>query len=206
MKKTAMWLAVFLVCGAAMAQDYGSEVRFGLDYAFPGAGDFDLYDSGLGFGVQYRNWIGDPLGYGVSIGWAEWDTDSGGTDIGGDVLGDFDGSVTLIPLGVSGLYKLADFADWKVTLEAGLKYVLADSGISAVHFVGGREDDLDISDGVVGVIGADYERNVGTEWSWFVGAVYQFDLQKGEIEVDHGNLRDNELQAFLLRAGAAFSF
>lgn len=206
MKKTAIVLSMLLICGAAGAQDYGSEVRGTIHYAFPGAGDFDLYEGGFGLDVQYRNWVSDPFGFGFSLGWAEWDADPDSTDVGGSVLGDFDGSVTLIPLGVSGLYKLADFTDWRLTLEAGLKYVMTRSDISATRAVTGETDDIEIGDGVVAVVGADYERSLGNEWSWFAGAAYQFDLQKGDIEVDHGELRSNELQAFFIRAGAKRAF
>jgi hypothetical protein len=209
MNKSAMILGALLVCVAAGAQaaqfDYGSEVRGVVNGWMPEAANGGLYDSSLGLEVQYRNWASDPVGWAVSLGWSDWSVpeDAG---IATGALDSYDGSISTLPLGVSGLYKLADFADWNVTLEAGLRYVLVNADITARELSTGDEVDVDVGDGFLFLVGADYERNLGSDWSLVAGGGYQIDITKSDFEVHGEALRSSELEAFFLRLGAKMSF
>ncbi|MFH0954047.1 MAG: hypothetical protein V1873_06935 [Verrucomicrobiota bacterium] len=214
MKKLLAVIVVVLMGVAALAQSdsfayFLNEVRGDLTLWFPGGDKFDLYEStGTGLEVQYRNWAFDPLGLGLSLGYAIWTANSDSTDISAPDMSDFDGDLTLIPVGGSLLYKVADWADWNLTVEAGVRYVITQSDIDFLRTLPDTayRVDLDIDSAWVGLIGGDFERLWNESWSLFLGGGYQTDITHGRTEVDNGHLRDNELQAWFLRAGAKYAF
>ena len=70
----------------------------------------------------------------------------------------------------------------------------------------GESGRLDIDDGVIGVLGLDYERYFSVGKSFFAGAGYQVDLDKGSIQASDIGTKDNQLDAFLIRVGTKIQF
>jgi hypothetical protein len=181
-----------------------TEIRLSLNYWIPGDGDFDVYDNGYGTEVQYRNWYYDPIGFGLSLGVAHWKVAGTSGDLGIGPGATLDGTVTLVPLGASVLYRFGDWDGQTLTLEAGLRYVLADSDVR-INYANrscNGEDCYDISDGLIAVFAGDYERDLTEQWAFFLGGGYQDDLIRGDTETIDRNLRDNEIKGFFMRVGA----
>jgi opacity protein-like surface antigen len=176
-------------------------------YYFPGAGDYDLFDRGYGVEVQYRHWFDAPLGWALSLGVATWDAKSGSSDLGVPNFHSFDGSATLIPFGASGLYRLIDAPGFAATLEVGIRYVIVDDDIDFKDSNrGDAKQSMRIDDGVVGIIGVDVDFQLDERTALALGVGYQGDLIKGDSSTSGASLKDNELQAFFVRAGVKFQF
>lgn len=169
-------------------------------YRFPGAGDFDVYGSGVGGELQYRIWSDAGYGVGLAIGAEEWEAADEHSVWGGEPAG----SATLFPAGFSVLAMLMDAGSVRLVLEAGLRYVTADSGVTLD--IAGREYDVELEDGIVGVFGLDAETGLGEESYLFAGITYQADISMGGASIPVDNLRDNQLQAFGARLGVRLVF
>ena len=76
MKKFISLASVVMLCsGAAMggmiSQDPG-ELLVGGQFWLPGEGDSDLFDSGYGAVLSYREWFSFPWGVGLNLGIDQW--------------------------------------------------------------------------------------------------------------------------------------
>lgn len=199
---------------AVATEDYWLNEGAGLvNFFLPGTGDFDLYDYGLGLELQYRNWYFNPFGWSVSLGIASWEANSGCTDLGRAEHRDFDGTVTLVPVGLSGLFQLYSSETFNLLVEAGVRYVWVDADVDFVRVVQQDKGDpkaipsrLEIGDGWLGVLAVEADYYVTERFLLFGGLGYQQDIVRGDIETPAGPLRDNELSAFFLRLGGKFVF
>ncbi|HAL93052.1 MAG TPA: hypothetical protein DCM68_08535, partial [Verrucomicrobia bacterium] len=102
MKKAVLFVCMALVgasvaLGGMISEDPG-ELTVAGRYWFPGDGDFDLFESGFGAVVSYREWFSFPWGAGVSLGLAQWQVDSGSDAYKYNMLSDYDGDALLIPI------------------------------------------------------------------------------------------------------------
>lgn len=212
MKSALLGLSVLWICGSAMAQERDPVGPAGewagyFNVAFPGAGDYDLFDTGYGVELQYRYWVDAPWGWAAALGVSTWDAKSSSSDLGVPNLHSFNGSATLIHLGGSGLYRILDTENVAVTLEAGVRYVIVDDDIDAKDANrGDARQNLDIDDGIVGLIAADADFRLNDGFVLAFGLGYQGDLVKGDISSRDDDLKDNELQAFFVRVGGKFEF
>jgi hypothetical protein len=177
--------------------------------------DDDTYDFGLGAEAQVRFWGEEGFGWALSVGLCSWaieDQSLSGTDGSLSVSADFDGSVLLLPLGGSVLFrpKLSD--EVSLVLEGGLRYVVVNSNVDADLEVSDgsttvfAKEEVDVENGFVGIIGANLEIEVAETTDLLVGIGYQFDLAEGDVELLDEKLGENELEAFYVRAGVAINF
>ena len=207
MKKILTVLIVLLLTALVSAQgqstQYGAELRGSLNAWAP---QFDLYKYAYGVEVEYRNWFWDPVGFALSLGISSWEVKGGSSGVDSAVLRNLDGQLTTVPVGPSIIYKIADVTDWNLTAEAGVRYVFAQSAVSYQRTATGESGTLDIDGSVIAVLGLDYERYFGVGKSFFVGAGYQIDLDKGAMQVSDIANRDNELKAFFARVGTKIQF
>jgi hypothetical protein len=146
------------------------ESDIGLNATYYKPGKDDRYGNGYGADAQMRFWQNQSVGLALSIGAASWQVDEqeeivsdGFTAVGMSI----DGDVTLIPLGGSLLFKPVNDDKISLSLEAGLRYVIVDSGVdaevAAANATGAlvaMKDTVEIDDGVVGVLGANIEGRV----------------------------------------------
>lgn len=195
----ALAAAVFI--SGARAQDPETvaadpiEWSAGLSLRVPGLGDFDVYKPGLALEVQYRNWFWSVHGVALSFGVERWKADSGSRDWAGSPSGD----LTLLSFGVSwvGLLFESDSDLW--TVEAGVRYLWASSDLKLRN--GSDTTDVEVGNGVTGILALGYERRLTENMSLAAGISYQPDLLVGEAETAGGKLRDNKLESWGVQLG-----
>ncbi len=186
-------------------------------------GQDDDWDKGFGAFAQIVFWQESGLGIALSIGTQSWDVNDDvyffgedlGYGIGYGYAAGLEGDATMIPLGASGLYKISLGQAANLTLEGGIKYVVVNSDVKFVEAEALADSygysisdsysyDVDIDNGIVGVVGAEFDVELSKGFRLFAGAGYQFDLVKGDMEVDGFDVNyENELKAAFLRAGLA---
>ena len=216
MKKAVLFACVALLgvgaaFGGMFSEDPG-ELTVAGQYWFPGAGDIDLFDSGYGAMVSYREWFSFPWGAGVNVGVAQWQVDSSSHAFKWDELTDYDGDALLIPFGASLYFNLIDWDNWNLILDTGLQYVFVDSGVTINNQAENVPEDLqgkqdvDIGGAILWTIGAEYEYMVAENFYVQGGLGFQTDLLNGDTEYAGGSLRDASLAGFYARLGAKFLF
>lgn len=177
------------------ATDIGAEVRFDLT----DVGDNDLYDFGLGFALQYRHWFSEPLGYALSLGYSEYSVNRDASHPGANLY-DFEGSLNLVPFGASLLYKLFADVNWRLYLDAGIRYLAVDSSITARNLDRPASERLkvNIDDSFLftGSLNADYAIN--QDFQLTMGAGYSSDITRGETSTSLGAAADNIMESFAL--------
>jgi len=210
---TVGMLAAGLLDAAATTQ-----LKIGGEGVIPGD---DSWDIGYGASAQVIFWTETGLGFGLYAGAQMWDVTDDvvvyGEDLGGGVgyaqgLG-LDGEAIMIPVGASALYKIALGETASLTLEGGVRYVIVNSNVELIYaeafadaygnYIAAAESyEIDFDDGIVGVVGADFELALSEGFYLFAGAGYQFDVLKGDITVGGINSEvENELNAVYARAG-----
>ena len=210
MKKTiAAVLAVLAMAGAVQAGVFSEEPgEFAVQgqYWFPGEGDFDLFDAAYGAQLSWREWFAFPFGAQLSVGIAQWQADSGADAYKYKNVDDFDGDVTLIPIGLSLTYCLIDWNNWAVNLDTGLHYVFVDSSVDCRDKTDGTRHDIDMDDAIWWTVGGEVDYQFAEGALFTLGAGFQTDVMKAESEYDLGDLRDTRFQTFFARAGLKFLF
>ena len=212
MKKFISLASVVMLCsGAAMggmiSQDPG-ELLVGGQFWLPGEGDSDLFDSGYGAVLSYREWFSFPWGVGLNLGIDLWQVDSGSSAYKWQQLSDYDGDALLLSIGPALYFSLIDWDNWNLTLETGVKYVYVDADVSVYNGAETyqRRQDVDIDSGVAAHIGAEYEYMVAENLYLLAGGGYQFDLMACDTSYELGDLRDTHLRGAFFRVGAKFLF
>lgn len=212
MKKAILFACVALLgAGAAfgglLSEDPG-ELSVHGQYWFPGMGQFDLFESGYGATVSYREWFSFPWGVGANVGVAQWQVDSSSSAYKYNQLTDYDGDALLIPLGISLYFNLIDWDNWNVILESGLQYVLVDSSVTVFNNEEGvqKKQDVDIGDAVSWNLGAEYEYMAAENLYLQAGVGLQMDVVHGDTKYYGRSVRDTDFRAFYVRLGAKFLF
>lgn len=197
-------IAAIVASTAAIAQvpayvepspDLGPQIQI----ALPGSGDYDLYESGVILELQFRDWVSDPWGYLLSIGYGEWQADSG-ADKPGANLYDFDGDIEIAPFGASLLYRVYESNDLSVILEAGLRYFATDSKITARNSEQSPNTryDVSIDDAVVGRASVSTDYVLNEDFILSGGIAYQQDVDEGSLSTELGPGEDNSFEAFIV--------
>ena len=188
------------VAGVAVAADPAAsgpfEVTAALVAGIPGSGDFDVYDSSLGARVECRYWTDETFGLAAWAGMEQWNAGGGSRNWGREA----DGDLQAIPLGVSGLMRLAPDAPVSVTLKAGIGYVMADSNL---EFKGGfTPERINVDDGWIAEAGLDLNFALSDRWSLYAGSFYRLDLSKGGVSgASGGALEDNQFEGINFTLG-----
>src|SRR5690606_1706775 len=151
----------------------------------------DDYKNGVGAELQYRRWLNNEFGFAIAVGAAKWKVEEAYLGIGNSRRREYyglEGDITMFPVGGSALYKPVEDGKLSAWLEAGVRYVVVVSSYNMWAGIETRrdsvyiEDDFDIKDGVIGLLGANIEAEV-VQNLWIVcGAGYQFDLIKGDMK------------------------
>jgi len=195
-------LVLVLLLSSTVCFAADRELRFSPSYIIPG--DDDTWDNALGIDVQYIVWNTPTLGFAASGGIGSWNVnDELLIDYEAGYAMEIDGSATMLPLGASVLYRPSTSSSAKITFEAGLRYVIVNSGINIAATDGYYylEDEVDIDNGLVGIIGADLEFPLSPTANFGLGAGYQSDLSKGDASWFGVELGDNELKGLFIRIG-----
>jgi len=194
------------------------------DFVVPGQDDD--WDKGVGATARLSFWQNSALGYALVIGAQKWDVNdeiysSGGSlgyGIGYGYAAGLEGDATMVPLGVSGMYKVPFSPMTSLNLEGGLRYVIINSNVKFIQagvlgdsygnrLTAVRSYDVEYENGIVGVINAYFNMEISKGFRLFAGVGYQFDLVKGKVEASGLNINyENELKAFQASAGVAWDF
>jgi len=174
-------------------------------------GDDDVYDSGYGVEGQIRFWKDEVIGFAFGVGFANWEVEAAELVISDPTMAialSLEGDVLLVPIGGSVLVRTAPGQSVICTFEAGLRYVIVESdaevsfgAANAAGIVLGGKSEIDIGNGVVGLIAAHIEGEIGPRVNLFGGIGYQFDIAEGDVEFLEEDIGENELKAFLVRLG-----
>ena len=205
------WLGVGAAFGGLLSEDPG-ELTVAGQYWFPGMGDMDVFESGYGASVSYREWFSFPWGVGVNLGVAQWQVDEKSHGLKYDQLTDYDGDALLVPFGASVYFNVIDWDNWNLILDTGLQYVFVDSSMTVFNTeenvpedVRGQQD-VDIGGAILWNIGAEYEYMVGENVYVLGGVGFQMDVMNGDTEYAGRSVRDASLAGFYGRLGAKFLF
>jgi len=171
------------------------ELSAGVSYLRPGLGDFDVYRDGWGAELQYRWWFHEVHGLALSIGAERWDTAGDSSDWGAPASG----SLSLWTVGLSWVGLLYEDRANTWTVEAGLRYHVADSDVRIR--VGERDFKVDIDNGLTSLVAFGYERRLSESVSAAVALSYQADLSTGDASFEGHRLRSNKLEAWGLQLG-----
>ena len=201
------WLGVGAAFGGLLSEDPG-ELTVAGQYWFPGMGDMDVFESGYGASVSYREWFSFPWGVGVNLGVAQWQVDNASRDFKYDQLTDYDGDALLIPFGASLYFNLIDWDNWNLILDTGFQYVFVDSGMTVYNNeeTAQERQDVDIDGAILWNLGAEYEYMVSENVYLLGGLGLQTDVMSGNTEYDGRSVRDVSLSGFYARLGAKFLF
>lgn len=211
MNQASRWMMVglfvmgsYVVSTTAMGQPVFS---LGGVYILPA--DDEIWDDAYGGEARLMLWANENLGFALAAGYQQWSAtkNSLGTV---RLLGS--GSADLIPIGGSVLFRGDLGAVASFMAEAGARYVLVDADLPVYYaradIVGGRfvitegEDKLSLDDAIIGLLGIDL---VFKNLPVFVGAGYQFDIDKSEAKLGIARFsREVELEGFFIRAGFAW--
>jgi len=202
-------LALFGVSGRAEF-----ELSLGGSYIQPQ--NRDNFKTGVGGELQLRAWITDTVGVLVAGGASSWETRSEREiqQIGGVIQGnEISGNATLIPVGASLIFRDGPGGASAVTLELGIRQVLAESEvditIASIDSAGAvrlRESRLDIDDSIVALAEAQVAVKFGGASSVFLGVGYQWDIVQGDVTFEGQKIGENEWEALFFRAGLLVSF
>lgn len=214
---------------AASAYDYDWEVPKEYQFELRGPATFifpkdEGYKTVFGGGIQAIHWMTNNIGFSVGIDLQLWKPDEEQRVTGVDYSygipinwsATLDGSASMLPLGISGLYKIHLNPETWVTTEAGVRYVIVTSDFDATYTAWASNEGryarsseiypVDIDNGAVGFAGIDIFHELSEGWGLFCGVGYQFDIAKGKASIDGVEIGENELAGAFVRGGFILGF
>lgn len=208
MKKMVGLMVVGLLCagaalGGVLSQEPG-ELAVSGQFWFPGEGDNDLFETGYGATVSYREWFSFPWGAGLNLGVAQWQVDHGSQAYKWKKMTDYQGDATLLFLGPALYFNLIDWDNWNLNIETGVQFVYIDSNVEVK--LDGKTEKVDIDPAILWHIGLEYEHMLAENLYIVGGGGYQVDLLPAETDYAAGSLRDTYLHGIFVRLGAKFLF
>jgi opacity protein-like surface antigen len=183
------------------AEASASVVYFSPSQQFSG-----FYDRMYGVEFSYTLWYAQPFGVSVMGGVMNADVRTRNEQLVDSDLGVFEGSASLVPIGVSALYKVVETDEWRVYGEAGLRYVFMSSDIKIKSVQTGAKEDVGQDNGTVAILRANVDRRMSEQMTLFVGLGAQFDISVGKIATSEGDLGDDNLKGYSFSFGARYLF
>lgn len=212
MKKVLMFLFVALSLNVWALEPYGAGSEITPGILIYNIDDDDDYDSGAGIECQYRFWFSEIVGIGGSIGYSNWEINDDSyylRDETGSYSVQMDGDVSFLFIGPSLLLRPQLNDRVRFVFDAGIKYVVVDSNaklnyrVSNGYYSIRASEDIDMDDGIIGTVGLNCEFSISNHVSLFVGAGYNFDIEKGDAEVDGEDFGENELKSSMFKTGCS---
>lgn len=148
-----------------------------------------MWNSGMGAEFQWRLWRTESFGLAFAAGVESWSIKAGELDLHDTyaVPLDIEGDALTLPVGASLLYRQNASDDIEIILEAGLRYLFADSSVSVRrNYTDHRGREVRINDTVpldgrfAGIAGIEMHGHLDAATDWFVGAGYRIDFGGGE--------------------------
>jgi len=209
MKK--FYAVLVLVFITTVAHADSGEVRFLLSSFSPLSTD-DNWDSAFGLDIELVNWVSPALGFAAAIGAQQWNARTVELmdyypDSGTSVSARLSGDATICPIGLSILLRPIKSRTAELTLEAGARYAMVNSNVSARYTIedaAGTEysqDLIHMDDGFYGLLGLDIAFPVSPYAKISLGGGYQFDISRGDAEFNDTNIGNTEFEASIVRIG-----
>ena len=213
MKKLAVLFACAALLGAGAAfggmfsEDPGELTVSGQAF-LPDHADCDLFSTGYGALVSYREWFSFPWGVGLSLGISQWQVDDEAEAFKVPYLSDYDGDALVVPVGLSLYFNLIDWDNWNLILDTGFQYVFVDSSMTVYNNeeTAQERQDVNIDGAILWNLGAEYEYMVSENVYVLGGLGLQTDVMSGDTEYAGRSVRDVSFSGFYARLGAKFLF
>ncbi len=224
-KSVWMWISVMgLLCACHVARADLMELQAGYDWYFPTG---DLWDQGTGAELKIIEWYESGAGVAFAMGMSQWDADNASRTIipwNGSIgrWQSFKGDARFIPIGLSAMFRGETATDYDtklaVELEAGFRYLMADSNLSLQQRDDVWEDvshvattyttyNADLDNSWVGRLGLDLAWKWNDQTNLLTNLSYQFDLSKGQLTASGASVhQDVNMSAFILQLGIAFMY
>ncbi|MBU4247538.1 MAG: hypothetical protein KKG09_04220 [Verrucomicrobia bacterium] len=213
--KKLMAILIGMMLGVILAQAQKLEISVAPNYVFPS--EKDTWDKAYGIEGQLRLWANEYVGIAAAGGIQRWDINetSDALILNDEILAvtDFTGSANMVPLGGSLLIRPIP-ADWtkliQLTIEGGVRYVFVNSNVKGTMVetdpVSVSEGNVDMDNGLIGLVAGDVGIVPLENFSIFVGGGYQFDLSKGNVDWLDSNISDNKMKGWFVRGGVTLMF
>jgi hypothetical protein len=176
-----------------VSPDLGPAVQVALP-----TGDYDLYEAGVMVELQFRDWVNAPWGYLLAIGYGEWRADEDAEDPGPNLY-DYDGELEVVPFGGSLILKAYEGQDIAITLEAGVRYFITDSSITARDTAQSPDNEYTVSvdDSLVFRAGASLDYVISPDYILSLGGSYLTDIDEGSVSTELSSATDNSFESLV---------
>lgn len=183
-----------------------NEIDLSFSYFFPSQQFSGIYDKGYGVEAQYDYWLSKPFGVAAVLGLMTVDVQSDLGQLVDPSVATFRDSVSLVPIGISGLYNLIEYEDWRFDLEAGLRYIFINSDAKRVTSATGASDKVSMDDAFVAIFRASLDRRLSDQFAAFVNTGVQVDLDAGDLSAAGEKLGGNNLKGYSLAIGVKYLY
>ena len=207
------------IAATAADEPFKTELRLGGEFIKPKK---DVWDNGYGVEAQYVVWMNKNFGVALAAGMSKWkttdDTAAAVTDPYTITAAKLDGDATFYPLGGSLLYRLPLADKASLTLEGGVRYVIADSDVRVraaafqsdywgdVYMTDADQSTVTFDNAFIGRIAADLDVSFSESTGLFLGVGYDFDIGTGTVSGFDDDWGSYHLAAFFARIGAEMKF
>lgn len=149
--------------------------------------DSDNWNGAFGALAKVRLWQKENFGMAVCMGLQSWQAKSEyteETDAGTTISSTAYGSMTLLPVGASFLYRNPLTEEVFVTMEAGVRYAFTDSKLhveiseTTAEGTSYRREKILSDSPLLGVLGVSFDASLDDDITVTCGFAYQFDLSK----------------------------
>lgn len=213
--KKLMTVLIGVILGVTLAQAQKIEIVAAPNYVFPD--EKNTWDKAYGIEGQLRLWANDYVALAGAGGIQRWKFKNSTSVLDlNDELGsaaEVTGDADMVPVGASLLICPIPKDASKVirlTLEGGARYVFVNSNVKGTvvdtEAQTERNGNVNIDNGLLGLVGADLSIVPVENFSIFGGGGYQFDLTKGNVDWLNDDLGDNKMKGWFVRAGLTLMF
>ena len=208
----ATLLVITLTCNA-WAQTQSPDMSVTLRGYLPAEKDDWNYASGIE--MQARFWGSPSIGTAFVVGMDSWHANTEYAeeeDEFGYMATSVYGDVTLIPVGISALFRNKVSRSTSMIVEAGLRYVFSDSNINAETAYGDSSesvysiDRIQTDNPLLGVVGLTISSAISDEIYIHGGMRYQFDLVETHERFLGQDIGETSFQSASVDIGVAWKF
>lgn len=209
----AMAIAAAAALGAAAENEEYADMVVRFQGLSPAASED--WDTAAGIEAQLRLWDSERVAIALAIGFDSWEAkeefsedDDGSSYVAMHVSGE----ASLVPVGISAVYRAPLAGGLSLVMEAGVRYVFVDSAITTEvayedalgsdYFV----EDVEIDDAMLAVLRVGLQADLSQELSIEGGIGYQFDVGRPNETFLGEDIGSTSFKAGSAYAGLVLSF